>query len=436
MEVDTQKIHLVQVAYTSEWAVTKFFSALFNHEHGLAEKYVLKAIAGGERDQTEAWRRMIKEAEQRLERVKQQNGSGKKELKDLITTLTLAGKEDIKYFPLDRKGNTLPEHIYKDDFCDAVVIHSANPSHLNYIRYAIRHGLHVLCEKPLVPVIDRLGTATRDDLDELVRINDDRMRQNQDQPEKRYVVAPDAEQFSINRHDKKKYVIAMDAEHYATKKAALMLLEHIGHMRERYGKIVKIEGCVDEIDDPVSERTHSILSLENRTGLLADTGIHLMSVIGALGGEAFRIYKAAYGAYPGYDVETSADVTMTVRDTGGGTFAGEIPCELHVAKFVDRMKTPRPEKKIITFTFENEQEVTANFKAGTVCTKNGGEWGLRKEANPNEYVTILLDFYDAIRQGKEPHTSFSASIKTLDALHRIYSAFPVKENCNNEIYPQ
>lgn len=407
--------NLIEFAYTSEWALAKFFTALF--EDGVSDIYNLMAICGREKDDADAKKRLVKEIGDRHEAMK----SGE----DWRYSNTLAGirsatylierikKNRLNYFQINN-GN--PFQVPDGEY-DAVIF-TTNPTHLGYIESLVNGGHNIICEKPLVIVTDEHHRADRTQLVKLEDMVDEIERRG---------------------------IIAMDAEHYSAKKATITFYERVGDMIIKYGRISKIEAHTLEKDDPNKIRTKNLLSINNRTGLLLDMGVHLFGVISNIGGEITSIDNASYDIYPGnpetqehkkcepYDVETHVETEFSIN---GSYFHPNTTGKFLFAKFIDRLKgakdDPKDSKQFIV-TFKNdtgkETQVTLDFNEGTVISSDGKKWASYTTISTNEYSNILREYQRAIEREEQPRTSFRRSAQNLNAVWRCYHEFPVIENC-------
>jgi predicted dehydrogenase len=385
-----KKIRLVQVAYKSEWALAKFFQALQDEE--IAKKFELIAICGRESTKEKTINSLelaIKERVTMISKEKFRSINREKEIDSAVGLMKQLAKDQIQYYPVN--GNqTLPHEIYKNNF-DALVIHSKNITHLGYIFDGIKHGKHILCEKPLVTVLDARGRPKIKDLEELTDITNNI-----------------------------KELTLMDAEHYSYKQASLIFYENI---QELLGgsKIKKIEGCIKERDDPDFGRTKDVLQAQNETGLLTDTCVHLLAFISNLNGKPMPT-GIKYGIYPKYDVETYIETDYKIEGDSP-YFTKDATANLTVGKFIDKFKIPEiDESKFIKFTLEDESQIIINFREGSV-KKNGVEYDFRYSISNNEYVNILNHFNTAIRNNQKPLTDFKKSINTLQSIYDTHKSF-------------
>jgi len=421
-EKNSRKINLLQVCYTSEWALAKFFRAIVVNV--TSSYYNLIGVTGRELDKESARDRMINEDDKRNMIMKQR--------KNWRIENTLAEKDSIRDI-LRNIGKGITQYFHSEDGdisninqdYDAAAIFSSNKTHISYIGKFLTLGKHILCEKPIVTVTDENHKADRKQLNELEKIVNETEESN-------------------------RKLVLMDSEHYSYKPASITFFERVGDMVAKYGKISNITGCTKELDDPERERVRKILCENSRTGILLDMGVHLFGIISNIEGEVGEITGAKYDPYPGhkepgkreclkYDVETYAKVNFELK---GNLFHEDAKGEFEFVKFIDRLKTPEPEKKQVEVTFVDKDEsgknietiVTVDFASGKVIDNRGEEWHSYSSPSKNEYVNILNEFHNAITRGTEPRTSFRRSIKNLDVIYRTYEKFPVQGSNLTEVY--
>ncbi len=373
-----EPIKLLHISCTSEWAQNRFLPVLFNDLRFKLEN------AGD-----------IVRERNRLQEQLSKSEAGKTLWEKIESGAT-------KYFPLSPMGgNGLPYQAYED--VDALVIHCLNGSHLYYIEKAIMNGKDVICEKPLVPVMDSVGNADYSELDKLVE---------------------------LTMLGDKKELIMMDAEHYSAKRVSRILFDRIDELVEKYGKIIRVTGELKEKDNPLSPRTQRILSLDNRTGLLEDTGVHLLSFITNLESRVEKVNEVCYDTYSKYDVkydvETYASVRLSVAPTK--LFSDSAEFNFTLAKFVDKMEEPLPESKYLEFTLKKgttETKLRVDFLEQKIYLMGKNDFNeevtSKTEHSELEYVNILNDFYQAYTAGASLRTNFSKSINTLEGLYKIRS---------------
>ncbi|MDP2924810.1 MAG: hypothetical protein Q8N99_00400 [Nanoarchaeota archaeon] len=408
--------NLIQFAYTSEWALAKFFAALF--EDGVSDIFTLMTICGvSEKDKNSVLERLVRELGDRQKALK--TGQDWRftniltEIRSITYLIDRLRKDKLNYFPLNRNEN--PINIPDGDY--EAVVFTKNPTHIDYIETLLRADHNIVCEKPLVIVTNEFHIADRTQLDRLEDIVD-----------------------KTNSNG----TVHMDAEHYSAKRATITFYERIGEMIMQYGRISKIEAHTLEKDDPNKARTKNLLSIENRTGLLLDMGVHLFGIISNIGGKISETSKAAYDIYPGnpktedyrkceaYDVETYVETEFKIK---GSFFHNNANGNFTIAKFIDRFegaeRNPKDSKQFrVTFKSEEgggETVVTLDFNEGTVTASDGRSWSPNPylRISTNEYNNILRNLNRAIQNGEQPITNFQNSIRNLNTIHRCYNQFPV-----------
>jgi predicted dehydrogenase len=404
-------IKLAQIAYMSEWALAKFFESL--KSDGIPDRFRLGAVCGQEPNRENAIDNLRKGIETRLNSLAKsgfRQGNRRYEIVNCVGLIDYLRERSIKYFRVN--GNdSLPPQIYKLGI-DAVVIHSLNTSHLGYITDAHAHGIHVLCEKPLVPVLVR-GNRPYDG--DLARLEDLASK------------TPEG-------------LVMMDAEHYSYKLPSLVFYENLEEILKGR-RIVNVEGEIKETDNPYLPRTQDILSLKNCTGILGDTMCHLLAFISNLGGKAKpikRVYDEFKDKKVQYHTDTYDHVDFEIEDLGTGYFAKDAKASFKVGKFADRFAEPaKKESKFIRFVLEDESEIILDFKAGAIRSRRGCEemdYSFRYQIDRNEYVNILHAFYASIINKTQPRTSFRRSALTLRAILESYR-LPEDVNVCGGIYP-
>jgi len=382
-------ISLVQIAYNSEWALAKFFEALTKVE----DRFDLRAVCGIEEDPQVAISSLKNGIRQRLEVLASttwRNGNRISEVMNAVELMDKISSGKSSYFKVN-DNLTLPNAVYELN-PEAVVIHSRNAFHLGYIVDAISRGKHVLCEKPIVPILNERGIADDRDLCELEKIVKSNL-----------------------------FLVLMDAEHYSYKGISLVFYDNLDLLRKS-GRIKSVRGEIKEIDNPEFGRTREILSCKNRTGLLSDTMCHLFSFISNLNG-VITPEGRVWDSYPGYFVDTYNSINGRINNENGDNFVENASFSFSVGKFVDRALNPEKESKNVEFTFEDGSIVLLDLAKGRITKRQEGrerELAFRYRADKNEYVNVLNHFYEAIVNGIEPRTSFKKSLKTLRAVFDFY----------------
>ena len=400
-----EKLNIVLAGFYSEWSLAKFYPAVFEDEK-VGGRINLHGVAGRQQA-TDALVRLMEAGEERFDLMKQAYSTGsdwrkeqtKREILSILALQEMLEKGSVKYLTISPE-NTLPVQAYNESV-GAVAVITPNPTHIDFIEDSIEHDKHVTVEKSLVPLYDGRGNISRIDLDRLVLANDKLRR---------------------------KGLVGKDSEHYSHKPASLQFFGLIERLHEDYGLIKQVDAYVLETDSPTKPRTKNTLSMQNRTGLLTDTGVHPLSVIANIGGVVGEVFEARYDIFQGYDVETYAKVDFSIK---GKYFTQDASGSIEVGKFM-RLPMEEQEKgrKYIDFVFTRKDVdtvVRVSLNSPNILI-NGTPVEIGNEFSKNEYVNILLDFHNAIKQGTKPISSFDTSIPILDAIARTYERFPVSRN--------
>ncbi|HRZ86028.1 MAG TPA: Gfo/Idh/MocA family oxidoreductase [Candidatus Paceibacterota bacterium] len=443
-----EKLNISQVGYKSEWALAKFFDAYFN-DNEIKGKFNLKYICGRQRKKI-AIDQLMDGLEGKLEILFEnptwRAGNRKKEVKSIIGIIRRLNNNGFKYSQTienkeECKKYSLEEKVY--DKSDAIIVQSANLAHLDYINDAISHEKSVLCEKPLIPVIEN-GKPTKKYINELKKIANKNERKDKD------------------------IKILMDAEHYSYKKSSLAFYENLDEiLTGKDGEKLKIKEIVGEgieIDDPSHWRTQEILNFEKSgSGLMGDTLCHFLAFVSNLGGKAIaknREYDMYEGEKEGkrikYNADTYDHVVFNVQnrknkvensiaiDSKRDYFTEECTANFTVAKFIDKTNRninkenhEKKESKFIKFLLNDGSEVIVDFITGEV-TKNTikqdqKSYKAKEGTSNNEYVNILNRFYDSIKTGKRPITDFKNSIETMNSIYEAYN-LPEEQNKRISVY--
>ena len=409
-----RRVPIIQIAPKSEWALARFFDAL--RDPDINSKFFLEAICGREKNSAELIaalynrRKEIEKAVRLKEWRAEQRQKESDNAKDLISLLE---NNKLKYFQV-RKDTTLPQEIYDHQLGKALVIHSLNITHGNYIRNGLLNRAHILCEKPLTVVADIDGypyDKAMTDLEKTVS--------------------------SLGEG-----LVIMDAEHYSYKKPSLIFYEKLDeYLTDKKGnlrKIKKVEGEIKELDKPDWKRTREILSFSrNQTGLLGDTMCHLLAFISNLGGRAVP-EEREYDCYPGFDADTYDSVGYKIvnEDTIRRHFAPNATANFSVSKFIDKMKGAKKdaaESKFVRFTLDDNSEIVLDFKDGTITRDGERCTHFRYSIAKNEYVNVLNEFYEAIMDNRKPLTDYRHSMYTLQSNFETY-ALPEEKNRRISVY--
>ncbi len=396
-----KRIPIQQIGYTSEWFLAKFMQAL--KDPGIVEKFILTGIAGREKNEDDVRVRLLK--------IKEgcKSGSGyasrnSAAMEDSATTiLELLEKGTLNYYNVNGSS-----HIRKLDRGETSLLYvsSTNPTHINYLEDGATKGYQLLCEKPLVTLLDCMGMASRSELGRL-------------------------EALVINRGD----TTMIDSEHYSYKRAAKIFYSQLYDILKD-SKIVSVKAELAEPDNPDKERNKSILSLKSQTGILTDTGVHLLSFVSSLGAQASPIPETVrYGVFPGYDVETSVEANYTLSpqtNQARRCFDDSATMQISIEKFSENTKRETKKSKRILFKLTDDSEVELDLDKGTVIKKIDGK-KIREyttiDPSSNEYIPILEETYRAITDKNfVPRTDFKNSIRTLNAVFQTYNCAPIKSN--------
>ncbi|MBD3252957.1 hypothetical protein GF386_04450 [Candidatus Pacearchaeota archaeon] len=400
-------LRLLQIGYTSEWALAKFFPVILN---GYNPGFELIGICGREPEKDDAEKRLVSKIDEKENANKEERNWRKKNTdKEIQSSWQILQRlrDGLDYFQICQNGNVV---IPETDF-DAVAIFTKNSTHLDYVRELMKKGIHILCEKPTVVVTDENHRADREQLSELETIVES------DNP-----VSSQSPRF-----------IKMDAEHYSAKIATIAFYESLGELIAEYGGISKIEAVTKEVDNPDKQRTRSLLCRDNRTGLLLDMGVHLFGVISNIGGNVREIKSAKYSAFPGYDVETYVETEFGIQ---GNLFHEDATGSFKMIKFIDKLKDPEKDdtKKLRVYLRSKkgiETVVTIDFKEGIVIDSNGRPWYGHSNPKSEEYANVFELFKKAIERGQAPRTNFRRAIQNLDTIYRIYEEFPFEGNLSD-----
>jgi len=274
-------------------------------------------------------------------------------------------------------------------------------------------------EKPTCVVLDKNGEANSDQLNRLEEI-----------------AAKDSGQF-----------VFMDAEHYSYKPVSMNFYRNIETLL-RGREIVGARGRIIEHDDPNKIRVRNLLKKSSQTGLLTDTGVHLLSFVSNLGYNA-KPKEAKHNIFPGYDVETGSRASyeiLSCSETKKRFVREGARFELHIEKFGQHSTSP--EAKEMMFILSDGTSLVLDFtrKDGAIIERNYSTDGLvgaevihplTRGASSSEYVNILNEFKAAIGDfSKKPLTDYRNSIRTMNALYQTYKVFPVTDsaNVNREAY--
>lgn len=404
-------IDMIQVGYDSEWFLSKAFQSLIDPR--IQEQINLAGICGIQDDTNRA---IISLKERKAKKDLVRNYGARNlsaEIKSIDTIIERLQNGTLEYhhvngdFSLPLKAHEKEERI--------VYICSKNYMHLGYFKDAIAHGAHVILEKPAIVLMNEEGESDDSQLKELEEII-----QN----------CPDS-------------IKLIDAEHYAHKKASTIFYSKIEKIL-RGQKIAKINGTLYEPDQADKPRNLNLFNRSpSRTGLLTDTGVHLLSFVSNLGASASPLNgKIRYGVHPAYKVETSVTaeyliINDTKRSSERKYFAEGATISLDLEKFSKERKGIKPaqtKKKRVVFTLEDSSKVVLNLVTNRVFKVNAGGRIEKFEINnydSNEYIKIMQDAYNTITgKQKKARTELRDSLKTMKTIYETYRLAPIvlKEN--------
>jgi predicted dehydrogenase len=411
-------IKMIQVGHNSEWFLEKGFPALT--EKKIERRFCLKKICGVYENQ-EIAREKIREAKKAIKtKIKTsyaaRNILAQKRSLDIMARRLANGR--IDYFHVN--GNyALPISPDEENDQKVVYICSTNRTHLGYLIDAISHkNTHVLLEKPAIIVMNTEGNADDTQLKELEKI---------------------IESCPEN-------IRLIDAEHYSHKKAATIFYNKLEEILAGE-KIQRVDAILYEPDDPGKPRNRGLFKRANGTGLLTDTGVHLISFVSNLGAIAKPISgKIKYGMHGDYDVETSVNAEYTIsndeykKSERAQYFAEDAKLTLNLEKFskekIGCEKPGQRTKKRVVITLEDNSKVVINLLTNRVfkLSSNGARQSYKLE-NPysNEYTHVMQDAYETIINPKhKARSELRDSVKTMRAIYETYKFAPITEKENIE----
>jgi len=394
-----KRIRLLQFPITNEVIPQRLYPALLE----LSDTFEMTAFAGTSSE---------KEIQKRLENeiIKRESYPKKwraKQTETEIQSLHLmkdAIERGMPYFQVKREECTLPREAY--DLCDAVFVGSNNLTHVSYVLDAIKHDKHFLCEKPYA--------VTKKDLKTAKAIN--RILKHQ-------------------RKNSKENLTGKITAHFAHKPAFLKLLEIIDNLTEEYGKIKKVKGFYEEFDDPKKPRTIATLdSQRSGGGIYQDTGCHLEMMLLALRGEVEETTNFKWANYPGFGVDTYANVSHKIKGTKK-RFTEDTEAEFTVSKFADKYLIPlKKENKKIILELETGYETHVLLSKGKIKIKEVNEEIktiqeiIAPEYPSNEYKSVLKNFAECIHNGEQSFTNPKRGIQSMKQITSDSKRFLSSEN--------
>jgi len=401
---------MTQIGHDSEWFHAKAFPALQSRK--IKKKIRLEGVGGIYSTAEDAVEHLRERRGNKIAQATAQNYGARNieaetksidDMIELIETGKLAYHHVNGDFSLPLKAHEGQNKV--------VYICSMNRTHYGYLKDAVAHGAHVILEKPAVVVMDENGNADDFQLKEL---------------EEAIKSCPDSQRL-------------IDAEHYAHKKASTIFYSKLEDILGKE-KIEKIECTLYEPDQADKPRNVNLLNKKSRTGLLTDTGVHLLSFVSNLGGNAKPIPETIkYGMHPKYEVETSVNAKYIIEKDHGEYFAEGATVSLDLEKFSKERKNPtaqQTEKKVI-FTLTDKSRVVIDLLANTVVKidKNGKtrDFKLGRKYDSNEYMNVMEDAYRAITEKSyKPRSDLRDSVRTMKAIYETYKFAPITNKKNIE----
>lgn len=295
-----------------------------------------------------------------------------------------------KYHKIDYNNCNLPQQAYNNqnnnDFC--VFIGTNNLTHIPYSLDACKNNANFIVEKPLVVNSQDLGLANQ-----------------------------------VNGQIKSKNLVAMVTSHFAYKPATMMLLEKIDTMINEYGQIKKFNAFYEELDDPNKPRTQATLNKQiSGCGIFGDTGSHIEMILMLLGGEINSTPLVEIDSFKGYNVETYCHVKHELKPNKRFCGSNDKPpeAEITVGKFVNMyIDGNGKENKRIELFFEKGQKAELLFSEHKINVYENNKLikeFINQKYNTNEYVNILLEFYDCIKNERLRLTDFEKGIKVSEII--------------------
>lgn len=406
-------IDMIQIGYNSEWFLGKAYQAL--KERKIERRINLVSVCGVEDTKEDA----INNLQDRKAKNKKIKAYGARNLSAEMKSINMMTKR--------LKNRTLDYHHVNGDFSlplraheggnRIVYICSTNRTHVGYLEDAVKHGAHVILEKPAIVVMDENGDADDSQLRELENI---------------------VKKCPTN-------LKLIDAEHYAHKEASEIFYSKLEEILASQ-QIKKVECTLYEPDQSDKERNVYLLNRKSRTGLLTDTGVHLLSFVSNLGASAHPIKeRVKYGMHARYNVETSVNAEYRIKNDEKkrigekSYFTPDATISLDLEKFSkERKERNVPEtKKTVVFTLTDDTEVVVDLLRNTVVKRKDREedvsYKLNRKYNKNEYVNVMQDAHATI-SGKQPRarSELRDSLKTMRAIYETYLLTPITNEENIE----
>jgi len=249
---------------------------------------------------------------------------------------------------------------------DAAIISTPNNTHKEVAIMALNSGLHILCEKPLA----HTSEAAREIVEEAAK------------------------------HPAQ---VAMLSDHYIYKPAVREVIQKWAEYKARVGKINSIKAKVLEF--PSVEGREWLLQREKSGGgVIMDTGIHLVSIMGRLFGyDKMHVTKATISRYEGApgDGETYGYIALNVED---------IPVEVEVGKGMTNT-----EKGIVFNGAKGQLEI--DIEREQVKFNRMVEAFF---AEDDTYPVILRGFLSTIEDKRAPWTTLNEAYEAQRIINAVY----------------
>lgn len=249
---------------------------------------------------------------------------------------------------------------------NAAIISTPNDTHKDIAIKALNSGMHILCEKPLAHTLE-------------------------------------AAKEIVEEGDKHPAQVAMLSDHYIYKPAVREVIQKWSEYKTRVGKIRSIKARIFE-PSLVEGREWLLQKEKSGGGVIIDTGIHLVSIIGRLFGyDKIDVIKATINRHEGApgDSETYGRITLNI---------GNIPTQIEVGKMM-----PDTEKGIVFTGDKGQLEIDVEKKEVKVN-------GLVEVsfAEDDSYLAILREFLSAIEGKREPWTTLKEGYEAQRIIAIVY----------------
>lgn len=249
---------------------------------------------------------------------------------------------------------------------DAAIISTPNDTHKDIAIKALNFEMHILCEKPLAHTLEAAK--------EIVE--------------------------AANKHPTQ---VAMLSEHYIHKPAVREVIQKWAQYKARIGKIRNIEAKVLE-SSSVEGREWLLQKGKSGGGVIMDTGIHLVSIMGRLFGyDKMHVTKATVSRYEGApgDGETYGHIILNIDN---------IPVEIEVGKGMANTK------KNIVFTGDKGQ-LEIDIEKEKVKFNGQVEVSFAEDGS---YLAILREFLTAIEDKRAPWTTLREGYEAQRIINTVY----------------